>query len=370
MNVAALKSMNAEVDATTRPIEDLCAAARQAAPIRDIGMIHDAPWFSDLTSYFDGYPAHALTQPACRAFMYEAVRTLRPKFILEIGTYCAGTTEVMARAVHANGGGLVLTIDPYGGGRVPGILAGWPEALNALVNFIPATSMDLFIQLDRLASPVDLAFVDGNHAYAFAYYDLAAAAKWVAPGGVVVMDDFDQPGVFWAVKHFLDAHGDWKEISGVFDDFDSGAPFESMRPSVRGTKFLVLQRAARVTLGHGTPLSFDIARLAEPGLSGLRLGVEAGTAGTMHAKVFLRSFYVNGSDGDPEQVQTVVSAPVAADQGLVDLPFGAPLFSSHPQDGTRREVEIVLIWQPATGDAPLSLTRPPQVIPAHQGASS
>jgi hypothetical protein len=131
----------------------------------------------------------------------------------------------------------------------------------------------------------------------------------------------------------------------------------------------VLQRSAQVTLGHGTPLSFDVARLAESGLSGLRLGVAPTTPGNLHAKVFLRSFYLNGED-DPEQVDTVVAAPVSADQRSIDMPFDAPLFCSHPLAGTRREVEIVLIWQPATGDAPLSLSRPPQIIPAHQGASS
>ncbi len=367
MNVAAAQTMT-DASNGLRPVEDLFAEARAAAPARDIASLHTAPWFDDLVAYFDGYPSHALTLPACRAFMYELVRLLRPRFTVEVGTYRAGTTEVMARAVHANGGGLILTIDPFGAERIPGILDTWPQTLRPLVDYMPATSMDLFIQLSRLGSPINLAFIDGNHAYAFAYYDLAAAAKWVAPGGVIVMDDYDQPGVFWAVKHFLDAHPEWQEVSGVFDGYDPAAPFESMRPSVPETKFLVLQRRERFVLGDTTPASFDIASLAEPGLRGFRVSLEPSPAGMLHAKVFLRSFYLDGNQGDPEQVQTVAQGLVAVGSREVEILFDAPLFNSHPLSGTRREVEIVLMWQPAAEGDFLALRAAPHPIPDQQGS--
>jgi len=347
-----------------RDVAPLFEAPRAQAGSVALSALHHHPWFDDLVAYFDGYPAHALTKPACRAYMYELVRALKPRFAIEIGTYRAGTTEVMARAMHANGGGLLLTIDPYGGHRVPGILETWPEPLAALVNFLPVNSMDLFVQLDRLGSTVDLAFVDGNHAYAFAYYDLAAAAKWIAPGGVVVLDDYDQPGVFWAAKHFLDAHADWQEISGVFDDLDPSAPFDTMRPTIPDTKFLVLQRTPQIRLGNGTPLSFEIPKLEAPGLAGVGIAVDAPCAGTLHAKVFLRSFYHDGTQGDPEQMQTVIATPIATGQHDVVARFDAALFSTHPLDLTRREVEIILIWQPETGDAAMTLTASPHPIAA------
>ena len=347
-----------------RAVEPLFDAMRGQTGAVALSALHQQPWFDELVAYFDGYPAHALTKAACRAYMYELVRALKPRFAIEIGTYRAGTTEVMARAMHANGGGLLLTIDPYGGHRVPGILEAWPEPLAALVNFLPVNSMDLFVQLDRLGTTVDLAFVDGNHAYAFAYYDLAAAAKWVAPGGVVVLDDYDQPGVFWAAKHFLDAHADWQEISGVFDDLDASAPFDTMRPTIPDTKFLVLQRTPRIRLGNGTPLSFEIPNLDAPGLAGIGVPVDAPCAGTLHAKVFLRSFFRDGANGDPEQMQTMISTPVAAGRHGIAARFDGALFNTHPLDLTRREVEIILIWQPESGDAALTLTAPPQPIAA------
>lgn len=351
-------------DEEMREIVPLFDAPRGQTGPTALSALHTHPWFDDLVTYFDGYPAHALTKPACRAYMYELVRALKPRFAVEVGTYRAGTTEVMARAMHGNGGGLLLTIDPYGGHRVPGILESWPDSLTSLVNFLPVNSMDLFIQLDRLATTVDLAFIDGNHAYAFAYFDLAAMAKWVAPSGVVVLDDYDQPGVFWGAKHFLDAHADWQEISGVFDDLDPSAPFDTMRPTIPDTKFLVLQRTAQIRLGNGTPLSFDVPQLEAAGLAGVGATVEAPCAGTLHAKIFLRSFFRDGTKGDPEQMQTVVATAVAEGRHDVTAMFGAALFNTHPLDDTRREVEIILIWQPKTGDAALTLNAPPHPIPA------
>ena len=61
-----------------------------------------------------------------RAFLYQTVKAMQARFVIEIGTYYAGTTEVLARAMHANGAGHVMTIDPYGGQRVPAILEAWP----------------------------------------------------------------------------------------------------------------------------------------------------------------------------------------------------------------------------------------------------
>ena len=347
-----------------REIAPLFDAPRdRAAPIV-LAALHTCPWFGELVAYFDGYPVHSLTSPACRAYMYELVRTVKLCFVVEFGSYGGGTTEVMARAVHGNGGGVLLTIDPYGGGRVPPILESWPDSLTSLVNFLPVNSMDLSIQLEQLATTIDLAFIDGNHAYAFVYFDLAAIAKWVASGGVVVLDDYNQPGVFWAAKHFLDAHADWQEVSGVFEGLDPSAPFETMRPTIPNTGFLVLQRTPKIRLGNGTPLSFDIPQIEAAGLAGIGVTVDAPCAGTLHTKVFLRSFFLDGTRGDPDQIQAVLATTVAAGHQVVTTTFQAPMFSTYPLNMTRRDVEIILIWQPEIKNAALTLNAPPHHIPA------
>lgn len=339
-----------------RPLEDLLHGAPSVVPIESISTQAS---FGRLVDYFEDYPERALTEPGCRAFMYHLVRSHQPRVVLEIGTYFAGTTEVIARGLWANGTeALLLTIDPYGGDRVPPILDAWPAVLREKITYFPVTSMDFFIHLNRIKPAVDLAFVDGDHSYGFAAFDLAQAAKWVRPGGVIVMDDFDQPGVFWAVKHFLEHQPQWREISGLFEGTTHGG-FAAMRPSVEGTRFLVLKSASNLELG-ATPHPFVATPLPEPALCGFDVDLaRPSEAGTLHAKVFLRSFYNDGAQGDPEQIETIVEMLVQEGERRIQVRHPEKLVVSHPPNESFREVEIVLVWEPRHGSAPLVLAREP-----------
>lgn len=339
-----------------RPLEDLLHGAPSVVPIESISTQAS---FGRLVDYFEDYPERALTEPGCRAFMYHLVRSHQPRVVLEIGTYFAGTTEVIARGLWANGTeALLLTIDPYGGDRVPPILDAWPAVLREKITYFPVTSMDFFIHLNRIKPAVDLAFVDGDHSYGFAAFDLAQAAKWVRPGGVIVMDDFDQPGVFWAVKHFLEHQPQWREISGLFEGTTHGG-FAAMRPSVEGTRFLVLKSASNLELG-ATPHPFVATPLPEPALCGFDVDLaRPSEAGTLHAKVFLRSFYNDGAQGEPEQIETIVEMLVQEGERRIQVRHPEKLVVSHPPNESFREVEIVLVWEPRHGSAPLVLAREP-----------
>ena len=101
--------------------------------------------------------------------MYHLVQALRPQLTLEIGTYFAGTTEVIARALCANGSGGLLTIDPFGAERVPAILQTWPKDLSDSVSFMTMNSMEIFMAFDHLKRILDFSFADGNHAYTYAF---------------------------------------------------------------------------------------------------------------------------------------------------------------------------------------------------------
>ena len=111
-------------------------------------------------------------------------------------------------------------------------------------------------------------------------------------------------------------------------------------------------------------MSFDVPELDAAGLLGIGVTVDAPNDGTLHAKVFLRSFFRDGTKGDPEQMQQVVATPVAAGRHDIASMFDAALFNTHPLDMPRREVEMILIWQPANGNTALTLTAPPHPIPA------
>ena len=194
-----------------------------------------APSLQEATERFRHFPSGALTLPAGRAYMHQVIRDLKPDLALEIGTFKAGTTEVMVRALLENKNGKLITIDPFGNDRVPPILEAWPKELHDYVMFSPTTSMQFFMIAADQRLTFDLIFIDGDHSYEYASFDLNVSAKRLAPGGVIVLDDYDQPGVYQAAKDFLARNPGWEEIAGVFSGADSPDPFGSMRPSVAGS---------------------------------------------------------------------------------------------------------------------------------------
>ena len=339
---------------------DLSPFARPAERLLDLP---DRPGFARALSFFHEYPVRALSVPKNRAFMHCLVAARKPDLFVEIGTYYAGMTEVVARAMQANGNnGQLLTIDPYGNDRVPGILEYWPSELSDMVSYLPLDSMGFYTQIDTIKAVVDVCFIDGNHLYEFVLYDLNCMAQRMRPGGIVIMDDYSQPGVFWATKHFLDLNPGWREISGVFDDFDPHAPFESIRPSIPNTDFLVLAVPDYIEVGEA-PSVFEYGRYRETAMSGYNLNLGPGNvAGRLHAMVYLRSFYEDGSLGDPEQLELIISSDISGDGGEQAVSFGASLATAYDRALTMRQVEINLVWSPSDGRTPLRLHQRPEPV--------
>ncbi len=217
------------------------SGAGGAEQLRKIPLVSS---YAPATAHFGGVSNGSLAGAADLAFFYHLIRLIKPKFGLEIGTFKAGTTEVLVSAIQANGFGVLLTIDPFGGDRVPPIIEKWPAELREYVSFSPVTSMDFFIALEQKSVELDFVFIDGDHSYEYAFYDLNMSARRLAPGGVIVLDDFNQPGVHQAAKDFLALNPGWEEIGGVLDAFDPNDPFNSMLPSIPDTGFLVLTSPA------------------------------------------------------------------------------------------------------------------------------
>ena len=149
-------------------------------------------------------------QPELQAILYQLVREFRPKTALEIGTLFAGTTHVIARALWANGEGRVTTIDPFGDERVPAIIARMPAEIGGLIDFYPLSSMDYFLRSGVPKGSLDFAFVDGDHSYPGAFFDLYRTSERIRPGGVVVLDNSEVWGVAYATADFLERNPDWR----------------------------------------------------------------------------------------------------------------------------------------------------------------
>jgi hypothetical protein len=94
-----------------------------------------------------------ITNHGTQAVLGELVRLIPSARVLEIGTYFADTSRYLAE-IMADIGGELITIDPFGGARVPGIMAGWPGALQQRVTFRPDNSMAFFLRLEERHTPI------------------------------------------------------------------------------------------------------------------------------------------------------------------------------------------------------------------------
>ena len=58
--------------------------------------------------------------------------------------------------------------------------------------------MAFYMRMATVGIVAELIFIDGNHEYEFALFDLQAAARRLAPEGFVLLDNVSQPGPFFA----------------------------------------------------------------------------------------------------------------------------------------------------------------------------
>ena len=83
-----------------------------------------------------------------RELLFALVRALKPKVILETGTFRGSTANRLAEACDLNGFGVVITCDPV---KV------WQKTLHQRVQYHQTSSLDLMISL-----PIDLLFLDSE----------------------------------------------------------------------------------------------------------------------------------------------------------------------------------------------------------------
>jgi predicted O-methyltransferase YrrM len=303
-----------------------------------------APEFGDATRYFNESPSmrHGLVSARSQALLYALLRNMRPDHAVEIGTYRASTTEAMCRALHANGHGVVHTVEPVTAEWVPHIIALWPEALRNRVRFYPMNSAAFFANC-RIRS--DFIFIDGNHDFEYALFDMQAAARIAGPGGLVVIDNISQPGPFFAARRFCRDNPGWSEIGGSLSNYREGYPFDTRRATIAGTDFCILRAPDHFSLdSHPNGQTNRLmTRLRE--ISIVPVGKPRGT---LHLQCIVRTY------ADPPIEQTIERQIVidGGDPQLVrfDPPI-VPVVENVPFT-----VELWLSWE---GAEPLRLASAP-----------
>ena len=182
---------------TSRPISDISVSPEGSGRQRKSGKRDHggAGVRGDQGIIFDDPAApRSLVSSQSQALLYRPHPQSSSRSLFEIGSYKAGTTEAICRALYANGKGTAHAVDPFRGEYIAAVLKFWPPELIRHVRLHAKDSMAFFGDMERHNIHPALVFVDGNHDYEFAAFDIACGARAITPGGYIVVDNVAQPG--------------------------------------------------------------------------------------------------------------------------------------------------------------------------------
>lgn len=293
----------------------------------------------------------SLLSPDAQALLFAIVRNYKPPDVIEIGTFQAGTSETICRALYENGAGVLHTIDPYGARRVPSILDRWPADLLHHVAFYPTNSMRFFMEFPRTKRP-ELIFIDGNHDYEFASFDIRSAARIIAPAGFLFVDNISQPGPYFAACDLLKEPG-WRGCGHSVDKYRPEFAFDAHRASIHNTDFMVLRAPPALVVGS-RPVTTGQIPLNRPSVDGVVVSVANGSTpeGWLYAQCIVRSF----GGGKQTEIIKEAKAHLEGNRTIWKLTFDDGLVGDQDANCT---AEIWLTWD---GSEPLKLSDEPHVV--------
>src|ERR1035441_4917289 len=137
------------------------------------------------------------------AAMFTLLVELRPRRIVEIGSYLGRSTTFLALTLRALGGGELVAIDPHTGDRqqmqaigartLPSFALSQAHiaavGVEDIVKPIVKRSADAAASWDQ---PIDFLFIDGWHSYDAVIEDGRAWLPHLSPMGVVFFDDYSR----------------------------------------------------------------------------------------------------------------------------------------------------------------------------------
>ena len=309
-----------------------------------------SPEFSEALIYFenDAIKQRALVSPHVHALVYSIVRNLNPQHVIEIGVYKCATTAAIACALAAGNVGTIHAVDPFRPAYISEILSRWPHELFKRVRLHAADSVTFFATLGMSNIEPSLVFVDSNHDYEFAYFDICSAARVLSPGGFLLVDNIAQPGPALALQDFLAGNPGWIECGGkltsVIKAYDGG------RTQIANTDLAILRSPLDVIVTQ-RPRSFGQTKRESSALTRLDLEIrQIPTDGLLYAQVIVRGFGATLAERISESSELLR----AGDTGRRTLNFD----NVSPLNGTFAHYteEICLTWQ---ADAPLRLRDKP-----------
>jgi predicted O-methyltransferase YrrM len=294
-----------------------------------------------------GRPVRAgqLTSASTQYALAELVRLLAPARVLEIGTAFADTARVIATAMAEIGAGQLITIDPFGGHRVPGIIAGWPTELRERVTFRTDNSMSFFLYLEGELqanrgkdAPFDIAFVDGHHSFDYAFFDLMRSALFLRPGGALVVDNIEQAGPAAAIRLFLEHHTHWRLFKT-----DGVEPFQHAFGFYPAANAAIILAPDGIEIGP-LPCKVDLSNLAISEIGELQVRLRRSAPGLLRV---VTNFYARPAEfgltgvGEHGHHGVAERRIGAGDTDTVAITYEPPLrLSPRPDDRVAASIEL------------------------------
>ncbi len=130
--------------------------------------------------------------------------------ILEIGAWAGASAVSWGHALNAyfGGDGRIVSVDPWRSDEVPEIKSIFlhnvrAAGVDALVEPYEGTNREAFYTLEQ--QRFDVIYIDGDHSYPHASFDIANARRLLRPGGVICGDDLELQLNEISTSHVYDA---------------------------------------------------------------------------------------------------------------------------------------------------------------------
>lgn len=238
-----------------------------------------------------------------------------------------------------------------------------PPEIGSRIDFYPLTSMDYFLRHDLAKGAFDFAFIDGDHSYQAAFFDLCQTGARIRPGGVIVLDNSEIWGVAYAVADFLERNPAWRLAGHAPGDVGNLREIGHKRKGKGPLGLLVLLAPSSACLGK-FPLEGAITGLnAGPyGRMRLEFGREA-AAGVVEFSLFFVAWDRNFHETGHIAAQTYRSgkAEVATGAAVVEIPFDPVLLDASLQE-SNIELQYVFRFLAADEVSGLALAAVPLLL--------
>lgn len=162
--------------------------------------------------------AHSVVPRDFAEALHRLVLREHPKDVLEVGMANGATSLAIAAALSFNGGGHLVSVDPYqssqwkGAGKTTLTRAG----LLGLCEVVERPDYSALPALLEEGRTFDFAYIDGLHSLEYALLDFFYVDRLLEVGGVVGFNDCDWPAVMPTLR-FLERYRKYQRV-------DSGLP--------------------------------------------------------------------------------------------------------------------------------------------------